>query len=96
MERTCRGSCHCHSVKFEALIDFSKGTGKCNCSFCGKLRLWLVQVRPEAFVLLEGENALTQYEGKTPVAHHPFCKHCGVHVFDRVDMPNGRCCINRT
>jgi len=89
MERTCRGSCHCQSVKFEALIDFSKGTGKCNCSFCGKLRLWLVQVRPEAFVLLEGENALSQYDGKNPVAHHPFCKHCGVHVFDRVDMPNG-------
>jgi hypothetical protein len=89
MQRTYRGSCHCQSVKFEAQIDFSKGTGKCNCSFCGKLRLWLAQVRPEEFVLLSGESALIQYEGKNPVAHHPFCKQCGVHVFDRVDMPNG-------
>jgi hypothetical protein len=76
-------------VRFEAQIDFSKGTGKCNCSFCGKLRLWLVQVRREEFLLLSGESTLTQYEGKNPVARHPFCKQCGVHVFDRVDMPNG-------
>jgi hypothetical protein len=89
MLRTWSGSCHCQSVRFEACIDFSKGTGKCNCSFCSKLRLWLVQVRPEDFRLLSDESELTPYRGKNPVAHHPFCKRCGVHVFDRVDMPNG-------
>jgi hypothetical protein len=89
MLRTYRGSCHCQSVKFEARIDFSHGTAKCNCGFCSKLRLWLVQVRLEEFHLLSDESALTPYMGKNPVAHHPFCKRCGVHVFDRVDMPNG-------
>lgn len=89
MLKTYSGSCHCKSVRFEARIDFSMGTAKCNCSFCSRLRLWLVNIRPENFVLLSDESALTQYQGKNPVAHHPFCKRCGVHVFDRVDMPNG-------
>lgn len=89
MLRTYHGSCHCRSVTFEARIDFSNGTGKCNCSFCSRLRLWLVKVRPEEFRVLSGDNALTQYSGANPVAHHPFCKQCGVHVFDRIDMPNG-------
>jgi hypothetical protein len=89
MLRTYLGSCHCRLVRFEAQIDFDEGTSKCNCSYCGMLRLWHVQVRREAFRLLSDEAALTEYRGKNPVAHHPFCKQCGVHVFDRVDMPNG-------
>lgn len=87
--RTYRGSCHCQAVRVEARVNFSKGTAKCNCGFCGKLRLWLVKVRPEDFRLVSGESVLTPYRGNNPVAHHPFCKRCGVHVFDRVDMPNG-------
>lgn len=89
MLRTYLGGCHCRLVRFEARIDFENGTLKCNCSFCSMLRFWHVQVRREEFRLLSGETALTEYQGKNPVAHHPFCKACGVHVFDRVDTPNG-------
>ncbi|CAG4889042.1 GFA family protein [Paraburkholderia saeva] len=89
MLRTYQGGCHCQRVRFEARIDFDHGTFKCNCSLCSKLRLWHVQLRPEAFRLLSDETTLTEYQGKNPVAHHPFCKRCGVHVFDRVDTPNG-------
>lgn len=89
MLRIYLGGCHCRLVRFEARIDFNDGTLKCNCSFCSKLRFWHVQVRPEAFRLLSGETELTEYRGKNPVAHHPFCKRCGVHVFDRVETPNG-------
>ena len=89
MLRTYVGGCHCQLVRFEARIDFSNGTSKCNCSFCSRLRFWHVKVRREEFRLLSDETALTEYQGKNPVAHHPFCKRCGVHVFDRVDMPNG-------
>lgn len=89
MPRTYYGSCHCRLIRFEARIDFGKGTSKCNCRFCSRLRFWNVKVRPEEFQVLSGESALTEYQGKNPVAHHPFCKRCGVHVFDRIDMPNG-------
>ncbi|APA85089.1 GFA family protein [Paraburkholderia sprentiae WSM5005] len=89
MLRTYLGSCHCQLVKFEARIDFDEGTSKCNCSYCSRLRFWHVQVRREDFRLLCDEAVLNEYQGNNLVAHHPFCKRCGVHVFDRIDMPNG-------
>jgi hypothetical protein len=52
------------------------------------MRLWSVQVTPEAFRLLDGESALADFRGGNPVAHHLFCRHCGIHPFEWVDVPN--------
>lgn len=88
MLKTYSGSCHCGAVRFEADVDISAGTKKCNCSLCTKMRLWSVQIRPEAFRLIAGEAELTDYRGRNQVAHHVFCRHCGVRGFEWVDMPN--------
>ena len=88
MLRTYRGGCHCGAVRFEADLDIAAGTGKCNCSICTKMRLWSVQARPEAFRLLAGAPELADFRGGNSVAHHPFCRRCGIHAFDRVEMPN--------
>ena len=88
MLKTYTGSCHCGAVRFEADLDIAAGTGKCNCSICTKMRLWSINAKPEAFRLIAGEAELTDYRGANPVAYHTFCKHCGVHPFEGVDVPN--------
>ncbi len=88
MQKTYFGSCACGSVRFQARFDLSKGTAKCNCTFCRKMRLWAVDVDAESFTLLSSPTTLRDYQGGNAVAHHFFCPICGIHPFDRIDTPN--------
>ena len=87
-KKTYRGSCHCGKIRFEADLDLTEGTGKCNCSYCWKVRAWSIGIKPDAFRLLSGKEDAGEYnfvEGSEN--HHVFCKHCGIHAYTYGNVP---------
>ena len=88
--KTYDGGCHCGAVRFRVTLDIAAGTEKCNCTICLKMRLWSFKVAPGAFQLVQGAEALRDYTYDSHVAHHYFCQTCGIHAFDRVDLPPPR------
>ena len=91
MKQTYTGGCHCGAVRYEADIDLSQGTLKCNCSICRKTRAWLVGLSADDFRLVKGQDALSDYQFGSKNIHHLFCKHCGVKSFGRAAAgPGGK------
>ena len=78
--RTHTGGCHCGAVRYQAVIDATHGT-RCNCTICTKLATLGVIIKPDAFKLLAGEDALSHYSRHPEIAFRHFCKHCGVHCY---------------
>jgi hypothetical protein len=85
--KTYRGSCHCGRVKYETDLDLAQGTAKCNCTYCVKVRAWAALVKPEAFRLISGGDALTAYHRNPQAPLKLTCTTCGVHTHATGEAP---------
>ena len=90
MKQTYVGGCHCGAVRYEADLDLTQGTIRCNCSICSKSRAWLAGTSGQDFRLLSGADALSEYKFGTNRIRHVFCKHCGVKCFGRGSGSDGQ------
>ena len=79
--RTYHGRCHCGAVRFEADLDLTQPTYRCNCSICRRTRFWAAVAREGEFRIVAGEGELTQYLFNTRKNQHWFCRHCGVRAW---------------
>jgi hypothetical protein len=79
--KTYQASCHCGAVKFEADLDLSQTSFRCNCSICKRTRFWPAIAEPQGFRLLSGEGEMSEYRFNTHKNQHFFCRHCGVRAF---------------
>ena len=89
MTRTHLGGCHCGAIRYEADLDLSQGTLKCNCSICSKARAWLIAIDVNAFRLLKGKEALVEYQFGARQIRHLFCRSCGIKSFAIGRCPEG-------
>ncbi len=76
------GSCHCGAVRFQIESDFAELT-TCDCSICLRKNALMVKVHESRFVLLQGQEQLTEYRFHTRTARHYFCSVCGIYPFHR-------------
>ena len=88
MKKLYAGSCHCGAIKFECELDLADDTRRCNCSFCWKSRMWKAFAMQGDFRLLQGEEALADYQASPSEwpqgdVHHHFCRHCGIRPFSK-------------
>ena len=91
MLKTYRGACHCGAVRFEADLDLTQPTYRCNCSICRRNRFWPAVARESGFRLLAGGDKLTKYLFNTRKNEHYFCSVCGVRPFGiGTETPVGR------
>lgn len=83
-----KGGCHCGKVRYRVNMALDKAIS-CNCSICSKKGYLLSFVPAAAFVLENGQEALTDYQFNKHVIHHLFCSSCGIESFANGEGPDG-------
>jgi len=71
-EKEYFGRCHCGNVQFKIVTDAPELT-TCDCSICVRKNALMVKVHESKFLLIKGEDSLTEYQFHTKTARHFFC-----------------------
>jgi hypothetical protein len=83
-----QGGCHCGRVRYDAQTDLAQVI-ECNCSICVKRGALWAFVKAPQFRIVQGEDALADYQFGKKKLHHLFCRSCGIGSFSRGMAPNG-------
>lgn len=74
------GSCHCGAITFTANADLSKGTHRCNCTYCRKSRNWIVMLKPQDVSVTHGQDQIATYKGSMG-GNYTSCPTCGIRLW---------------
>ena len=84
---TYEGSCHCDNVNFSFEHEEKITSGlRCNCSICirkGAVMSDFLIPPDELTITVKEPGTLGLYEFDNKVAHHYFCKICGIYPFNQ-------------
>ena len=78
--RIYEGGCHCGAVRFRVKTR-TRVLYDCSCSICRMQGYLHLIVTRDELELLRGAEVLVDYQFNTRVAHHTFCRVCGVRSF---------------
>lgn len=78
---THSGGCHCGRVRFEVQAPAVLSVTDCNCTICSKTGFLHLIVPKARFRLVQGADALREYQFNTGTARHLFCSVCGIKSF---------------
>jgi hypothetical protein len=88
-DRTFHAACRCGTVRY-AVDAVPRLATPCICPRCRGQGVRNVHVEdPDSFVLLAGEDMLTEPMDGARQPHHFFCRRCGEAVFGLVALPEG-------
>ena len=86
MTKKHRGSCYCGTVKYEADLDLSAGTYRCNCTYCTKTRNWVAPTAEPNHRITDGADRVSTFHGHLG-NHFEFCTACGTRLWTRGEHP---------
>ena len=94
--KTYHGNCHCGAVKFSFDHDEITQGVRCNCSICKRKGAVMspFTIKPEDLVIEAEDNMLGNYRFGSKVAHHYFCKQCGIYPFHQTLRNPGEYRVN--
>ena len=75
------GGCHCGAVRYEADLKEHCEAQTCNCSICRMTGFQHLIVPASRFKLLSDDAKLVEYQFRSRVARHLFCRTCGIKSF---------------
>lgn len=80
------GSCHCGKIKYDVNYDLTKGSTKCNCTFCFKNSFWWgSQSTLEDLTVTQGQDFMAEYTNNRKEGYGVICKNCGTLLFRKTE-----------